>query len=278
MTKPGDWRDTLAQGDVTCRVLQDGAPVEESTPIAVAELWAPIRIHETGSVARGDFGSAYRDFVESGADAGRYMGEACETIVKLGAAIQFRQAFTVEFRRKARASGGRLLRDAVRRLAKTGLRNMRLLAALALLSSSAFAEPERAWRLWAFEPDEPGRLEQCAELALHPPARRISLDMGLTVHWRGGDLVQAGRSDAQRDWPAFNACFMLVVADKVVAAGAIVPRHSARLLRTATLVLQGPADAERLYFELLPSFPADPAAPEPDAWRAALAPLSAPAR
>lgn len=275
MTAPDDWRDMLAQGSVICRVLQDGALVEETTPVAVADLWAPIRIHETGGISRGDFAGAYRDFVESRTDAGRYTGEACETIVKFGAAIQFRQAFTVEFRRKARWSS---LRDGARRFMETRLRKMRSLAALALLSSSALAEPDRPWRLWAFEPDEPGRLERCAELALHPPARRISLDVGLTVHWRGGDLVQTGRSDARRDWPAFNACFMLVVADRIVAAGAIVPRHSARLLRTPTLVLKSPADAERLDFELLPSFPADAAAAPPEAWRAALAPLSAPAK
>lgn len=262
MTALGDWRDLLAQGGVICRVLQDGALVEETRPVAVADLWAPIHIHETGSVSRGDFGSAYRDFVESGADAGRWAGEACETIVKLGAAIQFRQAFMMEFRRKVAATRGRL-------------RKSRLLAALALVTSAALAEPARPWRLWAFEPDEPGRLERCAELALHPPARRISLDMALTVQWRGGDLVQPGRSDAPREWPAFNACFMLVVADRIVAAGAVVPRHSARLLRTPTLVLQSPAGAGRLLFELLPSFPADAAAAAPEAWRAALAPLSA---
>lgn len=268
MKKASDWRETLAQGAVACRVLQGGAVVEETAPTGIGELWAPIRIFETGGLARGDFAGAYRDFVEGGAQAGRFEGEACETIVKFGAAIQFRQAFTVEFTRKASAARRRSPVAAARRLAKS-----LFVATLSLLPSASFAETAGAWRLWVFEPDEPGRLERCAQLASAPPGRRIGLDMALTIHWRGGDLVQPGRSDARRDWPAFNACFALVVDDRTVAAGAVVPRQSARLLRAPTLVLRTPPDAERLDFELLPSFPEDPALPTPDAWTRALAPL-----
>ncbi|MCB1539361.1 MAG: hypothetical protein KDJ25_00485 [Rhodoblastus sp.] len=100
-TAPLDWRAALAEGAVTCRVSQDAAPPAEWAPTEIGDLWAPIRMHETGSVACGDFVRAFRDFVESGAIVGRYEGEACETIVKFGSAIQFRQAFVVTFRRKA---------------------------------------------------------------------------------------------------------------------------------------------------------------------------------
>ena len=165
MTAPDDWRDLLAQGGVICRALQDGALVEETTPVAVADLWAPIRIHETGSVSRGDFGSAYRDFVESGAEAGRWAGEACETIVKLGAAIQFRQAFTVEFRRKVAATRGRL-------------RKSRLLAALALATSAALAEPPARGACGRSNPTSPAGSNDA------PSWRCIRLRAGSAWTWR----------------------------------------------------------------------------------------------
>ena len=98
MTAADGWLRALSQGLVMCRIEQDGAC--EFTPTAPDQLWTRIRIHETGNMAHGDFAMAYRDFVESGATAGRYEGEACETIVKFGSAIQFRQAFAVEFRRR----------------------------------------------------------------------------------------------------------------------------------------------------------------------------------
>ncbi|MCC2106025.1 MAG: hypothetical protein KDJ20_19355 [Hyphomicrobiales bacterium] len=97
-----DWRGVLAAGAITCRVSQDDAPVAEWAPTGVEELWAPIRIHETGTIGRGEIGAAYRTFVESGAAVGDYAGEACETIVKFGSAIQFRQAFVVRFSRSAK--------------------------------------------------------------------------------------------------------------------------------------------------------------------------------
>ncbi|MCB1545073.1 MAG: hypothetical protein H6872_09490 [Methylobacteriaceae bacterium] len=101
---PLDWRAALSEGAVACRVSQDGAPPAEWAPTKIDDLWAPIRMHETGGVARGEFVGAYRDFVESGAGAGRHEGEACETIVKFGRAIQFRQAFVVRFTRLDLAS------------------------------------------------------------------------------------------------------------------------------------------------------------------------------
>ena len=97
-----DWRGVLAEGVVTCRVSQDGAPIAEWAPVEAGDLWTPIRIRETGNIARGEIGAAYRAFVESGAAVGDYAGEACETIVKFGSAIQFRQAFVVRFSRSAK--------------------------------------------------------------------------------------------------------------------------------------------------------------------------------
>lgn len=97
-----DWRAALAARAVACRVSQDGAPVAEWTPSGLDDLWAPIRIHETGNIARGDLAAVYRAFVESGAAVGDYTAEACETIVKFGSAIQFRQSFAVRLSRPSK--------------------------------------------------------------------------------------------------------------------------------------------------------------------------------
>ena len=102
MTAADGWLRALSQGLVICRVEQDGGC--EFTPTTPDQLWTGVRIRETGNLAHGHFAAACRDFIESGAATGRYEGEACETIVKFGSAIQFRQPFAVAFRRRVIAA------------------------------------------------------------------------------------------------------------------------------------------------------------------------------
>ena len=134
------------------------------------------------------------------------------------------------------------------------------------------AQVEAPWRLWVFAPDHPGHLESCSDGA--PRANLILLEAALTIHWEGGDLVQPEVSNAQIPWTPFNACFVLKVDSQTIAAGAVVLRASARLLRSPTLVLQGDAEKQPLRFELTPSFPASGGQPAPDLWRTLLGPQS----
>jgi len=62
----------------------------------------------------------------------------------------------------------------------------------------------------------------------------------------------------------------------VVAAGAVVPRYSARLLRSDTLVLQSDRLDQPLAFSLLPAFPAEIGQSVRPEWRQVLMPLSKP--
>jgi hypothetical protein len=92
-----DWQKKLKQGAVTCRVLHDGEIVEEFTPTSVDQLWTSIVIHDLGETTKSYFAFEYEQFVESGKSAACYECEACETVVKFGKAIQFKETFIVEF-------------------------------------------------------------------------------------------------------------------------------------------------------------------------------------
>jgi len=54
-------------------------------------------MRELGLTIRGEFGSAYIQFVLSGESRARYDCAACITIEKFGQAIQFKESFQVEF-------------------------------------------------------------------------------------------------------------------------------------------------------------------------------------
>jgi hypothetical protein len=157
-------------------------------------------------------------------------------------------------------------------------------AALAVLTiGPAASEPKPEWVLWIVKPARPGLLETCAALKMAPapPSPTIAgqvpfrLDRDLTIHWRGGALVQTGKPiSASEGWNVFDSCFVLTVGGRPVAAGAVVPRASARLLRFDTLVLRNNPHAETLEFELLPTFPAQIDQPVPQAWTHALTAVS----
>lgn len=151
-------------------------------------------------------------------------------------------------------------------------------------------DPIQSWLLWAVKPSQLGVLESCALLKKEPPPllgstpdsslNPLRLQQGLTIHWQGGDLVQAEREATQKPtaidrWNPFDSCFILTVAESVVAAGAIVPRASARLLKFDTLVLRQDArQGEAFDFDLLPAFPGDIMQRVPEAWWPALTPIS----
>lgn len=152
------------------------------------------------------------------------------------------------------------------------------------------AQPRQGWSLWVQRPSRPGLLTACAMprgLAWPPPAALMSphaplrLDEALTIRWQGGQLVQSGAGNAsgpsqERAWHPLDSCFVLSVGGMVVAAGGVVPRVSARLLRSDTLVIQNDKPGRPLAFTLLPAFPAELEQPGPPEWRAALTPLSRP--
>jgi hypothetical protein len=103
----------------------------------------------------------------------------------------------------------------------------------------------------------------------------------LTITWQGGQLEQSNReggtgASAGSMWNPFDSCFVLAVRGVVVAAGAVVPRYSARLFRSDTLVLQSDRLDQPLAFSLLPTFPAEIGQPAPPEWRQMLMPISKP--
>jgi len=168
------------------------------------------------------------------------------------------------------------------------LRSIGMFLACCLAADPVAAEPPQIWELWVARPSRPGLLESCAPLKTMPwplpaavkeayaPER---IDQALSVTWQGGHLTQPGREGASislagRPWNAFDSCFVLTVRGEIVAAGAVIPRVSARLLRSDTLVLQAEKVDRPLTFSLLPSFPAEIGQPVPPAWHHALAPIS----
>ncbi|PTM38597.1 hypothetical protein C8D03_0069 [Bosea sp. 124] len=171
------------------------------------------------------------------------------------------------------------------------LRFVKALLGIALVSCSAVgsrgAEPTQVWSLWVSQPSRPGLLTACAVprgLAWPMPAAPtlphapLRLDEALTVRWQGGQFAQSAPQAPSvlpqaRAWNPLDSCFVLSAGGVVVAAGAVVPRHSARLLRADTLVLQS---EQPLAFSLLPAFPAEIDRPVPSEWRQILTPISKP--
>lgn len=163
-----------------------------------------------------------------------------------------------------------------------------LVACFAIGSSGA--EPMQGWSLWVLQPSRPGLLTACAvpkgrlwpmSAALTFPHAPLRLDEALTVHWQGGQFAQSAVPAApvlpqEKSWNPLDSCFVLSVGGMVVAAGAVVPRHSARLLRSDTLVLQSDKLDQPLAFSLLPAFPAEIGQPVPPEWRQFLTPISKP--
>ena len=154
-----------------------------------------------------------------------------------------------------------------------------------LAAGPAAAEPAQSWALWIVQPDRPGQLDSCSSLktaaapvaALSGAKTPIRLDQALSIRWHGGYLVQTGEQDQHKParWNEFDSCFVLTVRGTAVAAGALVRRESARLLRFDTLVLQTDRAGQTLSFSLLPNFPAEIAQPVAPSWTHALAPISA---
>ena len=87
----------LQQGVIRCQVWCDEELVHDFTPRSLDELWVPIEIQVLGEMARGDLLLAYRQFASSGKTRAQFTLEACKTITKFGEALQFKQAFVVEF-------------------------------------------------------------------------------------------------------------------------------------------------------------------------------------
>lgn len=93
------WLKDLRRGAVICRVLHPSTSATPFRPRRLDQLWRPIRVSDLNQSARGEFAEAYRAFVESGAEEASSAAEACVTKVKFGAPVQFREPFTVAFRR-----------------------------------------------------------------------------------------------------------------------------------------------------------------------------------
>ncbi|CAN7667808.1 hypothetical protein LJR009_006113 [Bosea sp. LjRoot9] len=165
-------------------------------------------------------------------------------------------------------------------------RPMGVLLVSCLAAGPLAAEPAQSWALWVVKPDRPGHLESCASLrtvsalsasTMLPGGRTpLRLEQPLSIRWQGGYLAQPGRQGehATERWNAFDSCFLLSVRGTVVAAGAVLRRESARLLRFDTLVIQSDKAGAPLSLSLLPAFPAEIAQPVSAAWSQALTPLS----
>ena len=159
-----------------------------------------------------------------------------------------------------------------------------------LAVGSRAAEPTQDWSLWVLQPSRPGLLTACAvpkglawpqPASLTSPHAPVRVEEALTVYWQGGQFVQSAVLAApilpqETSWNPLDSCFVLSVGGMVVAAGAVVPRHSARLLRSDTLVLQSDKIDQPLAFLLLPAFPAVIGQPVPPEWRQFLTPISKP--
>lgn len=159
-----------------------------------------------------------------------------------------------------------------------------------LATSHAAAESLQTWELWVARPSRPGLLTSCplpkgmpwpSRAATVPVVAPLRLDQPLTITWQGGQLEQSNReggtvAPAGNLWSPFDSCFVLAVRGVVVAAGAVVPRYSARLLRSDTLVLQSDRLDQPLAFSLLPAFPAEIGQSVRPEWRQVLMPLSKP--
>jgi len=144
-----------------------------------------------------------------------------------------------------------------------------LLAALPLPSALA-----ADLRLWIVEPDPRHVLADCptrAAAAVTPPtasARLLAEDARLI--WPDGHVTLAGENGRTEEVAALpEHCFALVGDGRIIATGAILSPHSARLLRFPVLLVKRREDGEPLELRLLPQFPAGAVA-VPPGWRDAL--------
>lgn len=165
---------------------------------------------------------------------------------------------------------------------------MGALVSSCLAANLATAKSEQSWELWVTSPSRPGLLTSCPlpkgmpwppRATAAPVVAPLRMDQPLTITWQGGHLEQSKREGgtvvpAGRLWSPFDSCFVLAAHGAVVAAGAVVPRYSARLFRSDTLVFQSDRLDQPLAFSLLPAFPAEMGQPVPPEWRLVLMPLS----
>lgn len=93
--------EALTRSEVHCRVWRGEVLLCEFTPATLRELWCPIEIQSTSFIARGEFESIARDWVESGDETGRWICQTHHTIEKFGDQIQFSQEYEVEFKKSA---------------------------------------------------------------------------------------------------------------------------------------------------------------------------------
>lgn len=161
---------------------------------------------------------------------------------------------------------------------RTGLATA-LLAGLAGCGAPPAAAPSPRWQLLFFHPFRPGVLQQCEDAHLQPgyardatpdpadPRKAWVVEGPLAVAWPGGQLLRAGLPAAPPARPATDVCFTLQVDGQALVSGAVVPEHSARLLRFPTLVLlRGGAASAVPQYRLQTRFPAETAEPAPPAW------------
>lgn len=161
-------------------------------------------------------------------------------------------------------------------------------AAAALLSACAQTAHETPQnqarqnqaRLWLVEPTLP-RPDGPADSLIDCPARAESaarerlpwatpLAAAAQVQWQGGTFTLPATPGASADpTPLQDRCFALEVDEKLVATGAVLSRHSARLLRFPVLTLMSDP-GQPLVFQLTALFPADLATPAPAAWNESL--------
>lgn len=79
-------------------IIRAGAVDEERRLLAVSDLRLPIAIADMGETVITDISPELLDFLRSGKLQASYDCQACRTILRFGAPLQFRQAFEVRFR------------------------------------------------------------------------------------------------------------------------------------------------------------------------------------
>lgn len=147
---------------------------------------------------------------------------------------------------------------------------------LSACAQTAHDTPQDQVRLWLVEPALP-RPDVSADSLLDCPARAESaakerlpwaapLAAAAQVQWQGGQFLLPATPGAGADpTPVSDRCFALEVDGKLVVSGAVLSRHSARLLRFPVLTLMSDP-GQPLAFQLTAQFPADLSAPAPTTW------------
>jgi hypothetical protein len=141
--------------------------------------------------------------------------------------------------------------------------------------------PATAWAgevtLWIVRPAPGADLADCPQRAAaavegrSQNARQLTSDA--VVHWAAGDhwperdLPLRGATGAEEDIRTLeDHCFALTINGGVGVSGAILNRHSARLLRFPVLHVTTRKQGLELRFELTPAFPAKYATIPPKTW------------